>query len=280
MASYSDSEDFSLPMPRPPVQKIIHVYDISSNLASDRNSKQYKLSHELQDRYVDKSPVYILEFPIDSNITYFDFMIELKNLLILQNPIFSDLNIRLILEGLYSPNPVTSDNLMLTYAPGNIIPPTNIFFVNIDKKMFPFSQLRNFVSLADDANSPNFKLSIALQEEYNKDSLSLYLQGEDINNPNTRTFENFIKLFYSPLNNNVRSLCPFEYILENWGFRSNIKNPEEFLDFFRECDYVQSFQLYLQLAQGHPGLRFRGGYNRKRKSRSYKKKNNKRSIRR
>ena len=251
-----------------PLVRLIHVYDVSSHLNSVRNPKQYNLSVELQDKYRDSSPIYIMELPLQ-DITFFDFIIELKNLLILQNTSanFEDLNICSILMGLYYYDSLIdpSTNLMRTYASCDYIPQTNTFFVNIDAQMcaLPSSRLKSFATQDNYryphdsySNITNLELNIALQDIINSDLFSLYLQGEDINDPNVRTFNNFLKLFYSKLAHNNISLCPFENIIELWGGRHSTKNQDEFLDLFRQCDNMQKFQLYFTLAEGHRKLTY------------------------
>ena len=310
MASDSDSEDFSLPMPRPPVQKIIHVYDLSKHLTGLRNSSTFTLSQDFKVDLANRSPLYVLVLN-NRNITYFDFIIQLKNQLILQNAILTDFSIRNILVGLYPLDSVDdpSANLMRTYAASDNIPDTNTFFVNIDMVVskFPFARLDNYVPSQEHTKLYDNLLS-------NDYKSSIYLQGEDITNPNNRTLEKFIKLFYSRLDNNIATLCPFEIIIDLWSDRADdhdAVDEDNFLNLFINCDFLQRFVLYFQLDSIRDGLQpspvhnpsysapahfsdsesdpneyvwdgsdSSSGGNRKRKSRSYKKKNNKRSIRR
>ena len=245
---------------------LITVYNITGQIP-----KTEILDHQLQQQCI-ANATFANTFTIDlnnQNKTYFNFLLKIKEFL------NQNLNIRVAISHLWGRSrDQSSMNLMNNYIPSDNIPPLNIFFINIQQTFF--SYLSNIpLALDDSHNEYNlhmverlrrpanvywqhpFDSSREYSNEYlrgmllDRDDLTIqYLQGENINQPNVRLFENFIRLFYSPMNNMHIDLCPFEYIDKIWTDLQNQDGTidiEDFIYLFIECDAIQNFKLYFTL---------------------------------
>jgi hypothetical protein len=241
----------------------------------DNTKVPFSFSPELQQQIINGANAdntYTLDIQ-GNDITLFNFTLALKELLDI-NP---NLNVQRVTQIFTNTPNENSRELSEFLLPPDNIPQSNIFFVQV----IPRNDGDDIYGLMPNpyrADSPaNLEFlgkiiapaylywhhpRLLSREETNEywlyelrfnrfNELDVYKQGVDLTQPNVKTLENFLRLFYSPLWHPCgHRVCPFEYVASLWqDYLSDdgTMNDDDFLSLFAVCDSLQMFRLYFKL---------------------------------
>ena len=200
----------------PPLGRIITLYR-----CFDSQRGPQELSPQLQQQIINAATVantYTLNIG-QADITFFNFLLGIKQF------IDPNLNVRVAIQ-IWANNPnVNSPLINNLMRPSDNIPQSNIFFIKVaasdtifslrvipnlhtgdfplqvhrNRKLRPASLYWNHPENMSREYS-NYDLCETLYAN-NFNQTNIYLQGLDLSQPNVKTLENFVRLFYSLLGN-------------------------------------------------------------------------------